>query len=154
MDSLLQVLGASKSFGVKDLFQDAAFAINAGEHVGVIGPNGAGKSTLFRIIVGEDRFDRGDVVRSGALRLGYLAQYDRTPENITVEEFVTTDVPTPAWDLRKWGKGLGLDDARFASPLSSLSGGYRMRAKLLRLLGEQPNKRNKTYPTQTPHPAR
>ncbi len=139
MDSLLQVLGASKSFGVKDLFQDAAFAINAGEHVGVIGPNGAGKSTLFRIIVGEDRFDRGDVVRSGSLRLGYLAQYDRTPETMTVEEFVTSNVPTPAWDLRKWGKGLGLDDARFAAPLSSLSGGYRMRAKLLRLLGEQPN---------------
>ena len=49
---LLQLQSGFKSYGPKVLFEEAGFAINEGEHVGVIGPNGAGKTTLFKILVG------------------------------------------------------------------------------------------------------
>ena len=46
--SLLEITGLRHAFGDNVLFQNADFALNRGEHVGVVGPNGAGKSTLIR----------------------------------------------------------------------------------------------------------
>ena len=72
--TLLQLQSGHKAFGAKVLFDDATFAINEGEHVGVIGPNGAGKSTLFKILVDQEHLDEGIVTKSQQLRLGYLEQ--------------------------------------------------------------------------------
>jgi ATP-binding cassette subfamily F protein 3 len=143
--NLIQVVGGRKAYGAREILRDATFSIDDNEHVGVIGPNGAGKTTLFKALVGEEKLDSGNVVRAGHLRLGYLAQHDTGSPDITVEDFVTgspgagLQVTMPIWDLKPLGYGLGLTDAIFARRMSDLSGGYRMRAKLLRLLGQEPN---------------
>ena len=51
----------SKQYGRQVLFVDASFQLNPGEKVGLVGPNGAGKTTLFRMIVGEETPDDGEV---------------------------------------------------------------------------------------------
>ena len=137
--NLIQLQGASKSFGSKTLFEDATFSINTGEHVGVIGPNGAGKTTLFKILAQELDVDEGEVVRSKGLRLGYLRQHDTWDTESSLEDFLSEGVSLPIWELKKLGLDLGLKDEQFYEPLKNLSGGYRMRAKLLHLLGQQPN---------------
>ncbi len=139
MGNLLQLQGAAKSFGPKTLFEDATFSIDENEHIGVIGPNGAGKTSLFKVISGELELDRGEVARSRNLQLGYLRQHDVWDENQTLEAYLETSTATPLWELKKWAKGLGLSETQMYSPIKSLSGGYRMRAKLVHLLGEQPN---------------
>ena len=50
-----------KQYGKQVLFIDAAFQLNPGEKVGLVGPNGAGKTTLFRLIIGEETADEGEV---------------------------------------------------------------------------------------------
>jgi ATP-binding cassette subfamily F protein 3 len=138
MSTLLQIHSAYKSYGPRHLFSDAGFAINMGEHVGVIGPNGAGKTTLFKILAGQDEFDSGNIIKSRELRIGYLEQESDWNVDSTGEELLA-DSMKPIWELKKLGKGLGLTEDFFARPLSSLSGGYRMRFKLLWLLGQEPN---------------
>ncbi len=137
--NLVQLQNAAKSFGSKTLFEEATFSINAGEHVGVIGPNGAGKTTLFKLLAGEEDVDDGKVVRSRGLSLGYLKQHDTWNPDQILEDYLSEGLKLPIWELKKLGLGLGLKDQQFGAPIKSLSGGYRMRAKLLHLLGEQPN---------------
>lgn len=138
-NDLLQVQGGEKAFGSKLLFQSATFAISEGAHVGVIGPNGAGKTTLFRILTGHDSLDGGQVIRSRGLRLGYLPQHDEWRPDETVEEFLGREPKIPIWELKKLSRGLGLSSEHFEAKIQSLSGGYRMRVKLLSLIGQDPN---------------
>src|SRR5262245_12387294 len=63
-----------KQYGKQILFVDASFQLNAGEKVGLVGPNGAGKTTLFRLIVGEESPDEGDVSVPKRLTVGYFRQ--------------------------------------------------------------------------------
>ena len=64
----------SKQYGRQILFVDASFQLNPGEKVGLVGPNGAGKTTLFRMIVGEEGVDEGDVSVPRKLTIGYFRQ--------------------------------------------------------------------------------
>jgi len=64
----------SKQYGRQVLFVDASFQLNPGERVGLVGPNGAGKTTLFRMIVGEESPDEGDVSVPKRLTIGYFRQ--------------------------------------------------------------------------------
>jgi ATPase subunit of ABC transporter with duplicated ATPase domains len=64
----------TKQYGGQILFVDASFQINPGEKVGLVGPNGAGKSTVFRLIVGEDTPDDGNVEKPRKLTVGYFRQ--------------------------------------------------------------------------------
>ena len=137
--NLLQLQEGAKSFGSRSLFTDATFSVNEDEHIGVIGPNGAGKTTLFKILADELELDDGKLVRSGSLRLGYLKQHDVWDLDQSVEEFLNRGTMIPIWELKKMAVQLGLSDVQFEAPIRSLSGGYRMRVKLLHLLGEEPN---------------
>lgn len=139
MLNLLQVSGGEKAFGGQKLFDQATFAINEGEHVGVIGPNGAGKTTLFKILTGEQEMDRGDIVRSQSLRLGYLSQHDNWLEGETGEAYLARVSRLPLWEVKSRGRDLRVSEEIFAKPIQSLSGGYRMRIKLIGLLGMDPN---------------
>src|SRR5207244_818056 len=64
----------SKQYGRQVLFVDASFQLNPGEKVGLVGPNGAGKTTLFRMIVGEETPDDGEVSLPRKLTIGYFRQ--------------------------------------------------------------------------------
>lgn len=137
--NLLQLQNGNKSFGLKTLFADARVSINEGEHIGVIGPNGAGKTTLFKILVGLDSLDQGEIIRSTKLRIGYLEQEAHEPINKSAEDYLEETATKPLWELKALGKSLGLSDFHFAQTFHQLSGGYRMRMKLLALIGREPN---------------
>src|SRR3954467_8263493 len=64
----------SKQYGRQVLFVDASFQLNPGEKVGLVGPNGAGKTTLFRMIVGDEAPDEGEVTVPKKLTIGYFRQ--------------------------------------------------------------------------------
>ena len=64
----------SKQYGRQILFVDASFQLNPGEKVGLVGPNGSGKTTLFRMIVGEETADEGDVSVPKRMTIGYFRQ--------------------------------------------------------------------------------
>src|SRR5687767_10985557 len=64
----------SKQYGRQILFVDASFQFNPGDKVGLVGPNGSGKTTLFRMIVGEETPDEGDVSVPRKLTIGYFRQ--------------------------------------------------------------------------------
>lgn len=64
----------SKSYGMKQLFQNISFTIREGEHAGLIGQNGSGKSSLLEIIAGKDSPDSGTLEKANDFRVGYLAQ--------------------------------------------------------------------------------
>ncbi len=63
-----------KQYGKQLLFVDASFQLNPGEKVGLVGPNGSGKTTLFRMIVGEEAPDEGEVSVPKRLTIGYFRQ--------------------------------------------------------------------------------
>lgn len=137
--NLLQLNQGYKQYGEKILFDNARFSINENEHVGVIGPNGAGKTTLFKIIVGQLHLDSGELIKAHKLKLGYLEQESREPLDISAEEHLTNTTIKPIWELKQLGEELGLNSNHFSVPFHELSGGYRMRMKLLSLIGSEPN---------------
>src|SRR4026208_1444695 len=64
----------SKQYGRQVLFVDASFQLNPGEKVGLVGPDGSGKATVFRMIVGEEVADEGEVTVPRKLTVGYFRQ--------------------------------------------------------------------------------
>ena len=139
MGNLLQLKDGMKAYGARTIFSEASFSVNENEKIGVIGPNGAGKSTLFRALVGQEELDGGEITRANGLRVGYLAQEDHWTSEVTVESYLGSQAMTPLWELKSLAPKFGLALEHFAKPVSSLSGGYRMRVKLLYLLASQPD---------------
>jgi ATPase subunit of ABC transporter with duplicated ATPase domains len=64
----------NKQYGKQLIFVDASFQLNPGEKVGLVGPNGSGKTTLFRMVVGEEDPDEGEVSVPKKLSIGYFRQ--------------------------------------------------------------------------------
>jgi ATPase subunit of ABC transporter with duplicated ATPase domains len=64
----------AKHYGRRALLVDASFQLDPGEKVGLVGPNGSGKTTLFRLIVGEEKPDDGEVSVPKRLTIGYFRQ--------------------------------------------------------------------------------
>src|SRR5438093_4734629 len=71
---MIALTGIYKQYGRQILFVDASFQLNPGETVGLVGPNGSGKTTLFRLIVGEEAPDEGEVSIPKRLTIGYFRQ--------------------------------------------------------------------------------
>jgi len=63
-----------KQFGSKVIFRDSSFQIGARDRVGLIGPNGSGKTTLFRMVLGEESIDEGEIRIAKGVKIGYLPQ--------------------------------------------------------------------------------
>jgi ATPase subunit of ABC transporter with duplicated ATPase domains len=64
----------NKQYGKQLIFVDASFQLNPGEKVGLVGPNGSGKTTLFRMVVGEEEPDEGEVSVPKKMTVGYFRQ--------------------------------------------------------------------------------
>jgi ATP-binding cassette subfamily F protein 3 len=71
---MLNIANLAKVQGGVPLYTNVTFQINPGEKVGLVGPNGAGKTTLFRLIIGEDRPDEGQISFPERMRLAYFSQ--------------------------------------------------------------------------------
>jgi ATPase subunit of ABC transporter with duplicated ATPase domains len=71
---VIRVDSVSKQHGRQILFLDASMSVFRGEKVGLVGPNGSGKSTVFRMIVGEEAPDSGQVVVDRGVVVGYFSQ--------------------------------------------------------------------------------
>jgi ATP-binding cassette ChvD family protein len=72
--NVLDVRELVKGFGDRLLFDGLNFSLPRAGIVGVVGPNGVGKSTLFRMIIGEEEPDAGDLVLGDTVRISYVDQ--------------------------------------------------------------------------------
>lgn len=82
--AVLQALNLYKSYGRHKVLQGVQFEVFPGTLVGIVGENGAGKSTLLRILAGDLRPTRGDIIRSGVM--GYCPQTVILNETLTVNQ--------------------------------------------------------------------
>jgi sulfate-transporting ATPase len=73
-DQVIEFRGVSKGYGDRLLIDNLSFSIPPGAIVGIIGPNGAGKSTLFRMIMGQEQPDSGEVVIGQTAQLAFVDQ--------------------------------------------------------------------------------
>ncbi|OLC50620.1 MAG: glycosyl transferase family 1 [Acidobacteria bacterium 13_1_40CM_65_14] len=174
----------SKQYGKQILFVDASFQLNPGEKVGLVGPNGSGKTTLFRMIVGEETPDEGDVSVPKRLTIGYFRQdvEEMTGRSVIDEAILGSgrvgdlhheleqlnhamSDPSQAGDMDKilarFGEvqeeyehlggyaleaqarevlhGLGFDEERIDGDVGALSGGWKMRVAMARVLLGRPD---------------
>jgi ATPase subunit of ABC transporter with duplicated ATPase domains len=174
----------SKQYGRQVLFVDASFQLNPGEKVGLIGPNGAGKTTLFRMIVGEEAPDEGEVSVPKKLTIGYFRQdVEEMSGRSVLDEAIAgsgragalhheleelqhaMSDPERADEMEKvlarFGEvqeeydhlggyalesqarevlhGLGFDDERIDGDVGALSGGWKMRVAMARVLLGRPD---------------
>jgi sulfate-transporting ATPase len=73
-DNVIEFKGVSKSFGDRLLIDDLNFKVPQGAIVGIIGPNGAGKSTLFKMIIGQEKPDKGEITTGQTVKIAYVDQ--------------------------------------------------------------------------------
>src|SRR3954466_12162599 len=71
---MITLRNLSKSFGQQVLFEDVSLQINMGDRFALVGPNGAGKSTLFKLIMGMETPDEGEVTLRSGMTYGSLPQ--------------------------------------------------------------------------------
>lgn len=84
-NKVIQFNDVSKAYGDKLLFEHLSFVLPPAGIVGVIGPNGAGKTTLFRLIMGLEQPDSGDITIGETVKLAYV---DQQHKNIDPEKTV------------------------------------------------------------------
>ena len=174
----------SKQYGKQILFVDASFQLNPGEKVGLVGPNGSGKTTLFRMVMGEESPDEGDVSVPKKLTIGYfkqdveemsgrsvldetiagsgragllhheledlnhaMADPDRADEMDKIlarfgevqEEYEHLGGYALEAQAREVLHGLGFEDDRIDGDVGHLSGGWKMRVAMARVLLMKPD---------------
>ncbi|HWE38480.1 MAG TPA: energy-dependent translational throttle protein EttA [Isosphaeraceae bacterium] len=139
-DLVVEARDLSKSFGDRLLFEHMDFRLPPGGIVGVIGPNGAGKTTLFRMIVGQERPDSGELRVGDTVVTSYVDQSrealgaDNTAfQEITggVDQVQLGKRKVPARAYVSWFNFRGPDQEK---KVGNLSGGERNRVHLAKLL--------------------
>lgn len=73
-NKVVEAINVSKAFGEKLLFDNLNFVLPPNGIVGIIGPNGAGKTTLFRMMMGNEKADKGTFEIGDTVRIGYVDQ--------------------------------------------------------------------------------
>jgi ATPase subunit of ABC transporter with duplicated ATPase domains len=174
----------NKQYGRQLLFVDASFQMNPGEKIGLVGPNGSGKTTIFRMIVGEEAPEDGEVAVPRKLTVGYFRQdIEEMAGRSVIDEVIAGSGragalhheldqlqhamgdPDRADDmdaiLARFGEvqeeyehlggyalesqarevlhGLGFDDRVIDGDVGALSGGWKMRVAMARVLLGRPD---------------
>lgn len=139
---MIQAVNLTKGFGEQILFSEVGFTLGKGERVGLVGRNGTGKTTLFKIILGEESPDGGEIVIPKNYRLGALKQHLYFTEDSILAECMTAlrgDAIFDQYKVEKMLMGLGFKESDFTRPPSDFSGGYQIRLNLAKVLLEEPD---------------
>src|SRR4030042_584666 len=134
---MIKIINLTKSFGKQILFDNITVSINRGERVGLVGRNGHGKTTLFRIIIGEELPDSGEVAIPRNYRIGYVTQQLIFTEETVLGEAcrgLPEHLHTETWMAEKVLSGLGFSKQDMNSPPLDFSGGFQVRLNLARTL--------------------
>jgi ATP-binding cassette subfamily F protein uup len=131
-------------FGENVIIRDLSTRILRGDRVGIIGPNGSGKSTLLRLVLGELKPDRGEVVLGTQLQVAYFDQHRRTldpnktvRENLSDSDYVS--VRGRSRHVIGYLKDFLFPSTRIDSPVRALSGGERNRLLLAKIFTQSAN---------------
>ena len=139
-DRVLEVKDLCKSFGNRKLIDHCNFTLPRGGVVGVIGPNGIGKTTLFKMIVGQEQPDSGELKLGETVQLSYVDQHrDALDDSKTVYEEVSGGNEEIQLGDRRMNSRAYLSRFNFRGPqqqklVGKLSGGERNRVHLAKLL--------------------
>jgi ATP-binding cassette subfamily F protein 3 len=139
---MIQLTNLSKSFGAQTLFQNLNLKVLPGQKIGLIGRNGSGKSTLFKIILGEEGYDEGELSIPRNYTIGTLRQHLHFTKKTVREECAQVLPEEEQYDFYKVEKilfGLGFDADDLERDPLSFSGGYQIRINLAKLLVTQPH---------------
>ena len=139
MATLLQITGLSKSYGAQTILENAELVVNDRQKIGVIGRNGSGKSTLFKIIVGTEEFDDGQVNVLKSTRIGYLTQHSDYEEDESVIDYLMRTSGKQDYECGKVAGDFQIKGDMLDEKVVSLAGGYQMRVKLIATLLKEPN---------------
>lgn len=142
---VIEAIGLSKAYGDKLLYEDLNFKLPPAGIVGFIGPNGAGKSTLFKIIMGEEKADKGEIKIGETVQIAYV---DQTHKDLDPEKTVY-DVISGGNEIIETG-GLSINSRAYVSrfnfqgsdqqkKVGVLSGGERNRLHLAMTLKQEAN---------------
>ena len=128
-----------KAYGDKLLFDGLSFSLPRGGIVGIIGPNGAGKTTLFRMIVGQEKPDGGELDLGETVQVAYAGQQRELDPNKNAWEEISGGLETIKVGNREMNSRAYISAFNFRGPdqqkkVGNLSGGERNRLHLAKTL--------------------
>lgn len=139
-NKVLELSGLSKGFATQDngrvqILNTLDLTLWHGERVGLVGPNGAGKSLLFRILLGKENADAGEIKLGPSIQVGYYAQEHETLDDSaslldTVRRAANCSEPAAVKLLSKFLFAY----AQMRNPVGTLSGGERSRLQLILIM--------------------
>lgn len=133
--NIINIEHISKIYGDKVIFEDASFGVHQGDKIGIIGINGTGKSTLLKMVAQAEEPDAGQIIRQNSLKIAYLPQNPKFPENATVHSYAMEGNPDTDWLVQSNLNQLGIteDDTL----LERLSGGQRRKVAMAKVLASE-----------------
>tara|TARA_R110000868_G_scaffold29420_6_gene109381 strand:- start:14932 stop:16623 length:1692 start_codon:yes stop_codon:yes gene_type:complete len=143
--NVIKAIGVSKAYGDKLLYEDLNFKLPQAGIVGIIGPNGAGKTTIFRMIMGEEKPDKGEFVVGETAKIAYV---DQSHSNIDPEKTIWQNFSDEQELIMMGGRQVNsrayLSRFNFSGieqnkKVDMLSGGERNRLHLAMTLKEEGN---------------
>ncbi len=143
--NVIEAKGVSKAYGDKLLYEDLNFKLPQAGIVGVIGPNGAGKTTIFKMIMGEEKPDKGEFIVGDTVKIAYV---DQTHSNIDPEKTIWENFSDGQEQILMGGRTVNsrayLSRFNFSGSeqnkkVKLLSGGERNRLHLAMTLKEEGN---------------
>ena len=142
---LISLKNGSKAFGDKVLFKDFSFDLNRNDIIGIVGDNGAVKSTLFKILMGLETLDSGELVLGETLRIGYFSQnLELIDPEIRVIDYINEEQSVIETLDGAISSSTLLERFLFPKELQytkvkMLSGGEKRRLQLIKVLAKNPN---------------
>ena len=139
---MIKINQLSKSYFARELFTDVSFQLNAGDRLGLVGRNGHGKSTLFKLILGQEEPDSGEITIPRNYRIGHLEQHLHFTQPTILEEAALGLPEEESHSIYKAEAilfGLGFSHVDLERTPREFSGGFQIRINLAKLLLSEPN---------------
>ncbi len=135
ISEMIELRSVNKSFDDQSVIKNFSAVFEKGSRTAIMGPSGCGKTTLFRIIAGLEEPDSGDIIKSEHLRFSASFQDDRLCDNMTLYANLKLVCPAKVKKSEIFDqiKKLGLSGYE-NKPVSTLSGGMKKRASILRAM--------------------